>query len=129
MLMIISLFRRDVYIYNNITKKQYIHEFSFLQKRLYSMFVSTKYVSTTVIMFVSTEAVIFNVRFYKVRFYNGYNVRFYNGYNVRFYKVRFYSGYNVRFYKVRFYNGYNVRFYSGYVRSTAVVFNVHFDSA
>ena len=64
--MIISLFRRDVYIYNNITKKQYIHECSFLQKRLYSMFVST--------------AIIFNIRFYKVRFYNGYNVRFYNGY-------------------------------------------------
>ena len=59
MLMIISLFRRDVYIYINITKKQYIHEFSFLQKRLYSMFVSTKYVSTTVIMFVSTTAIMF----------------------------------------------------------------------
>ena len=56
-----------MYIYNNITKKnQYIHECSFLQKRLYSMFVST--------------AIIFNIRFYKVRFYNGYNVRFYNGY-------------------------------------------------
>ena len=60
MLMIISLFRRDVYIYINITKKnQYIHEFSFLQKRLYSMFVSTKYVSTTVIMFVSTTVIMF----------------------------------------------------------------------
>ena len=60
MLMIISLFRRDVYIYINIKKKkQYIHEFSFLQKRLYSMFVSTKYVSTTVIMFVSTTVIMF----------------------------------------------------------------------
>ena len=58
MLMIISLFRRDVYIYQH-NKKQYIHEFSFLQKRLYSMFVSTKYVSTTVIMFVSTTVIMF----------------------------------------------------------------------
>ena len=62
MLMIISLFRRDVYIYQHkkkTKKKQYIHEFSFLQKRLYSMFVSTKYVSTTVIMFVSTTVIMF----------------------------------------------------------------------
>ena len=59
MLMIISLFRRDVYIYQHKKKKQYIHEFSFLQKRLYSMFVSTKYVSTTVIMFVSTTVIMF----------------------------------------------------------------------
>ena len=60
MLMIISLFRRDVYMYiYQHNKKQYIHEFSFLQKRLYSMFVSTKYVSTTVIMFVSTTVIMF----------------------------------------------------------------------
>ena len=53
MLMIISLFRRDVYIYiyNNIKKNP-----------IYSR------------IFISTETVIFNVRFYKVRFYNGYNV-------------------------------------------------------
>ena len=55
-------------------------------------------------IFISTETVIFNVRFYKVRFYNGYNVRFYNGYNVRFY------------------NGYNVRFYNGYVSTTVIMF-------
>ena len=90
MLMIISLFRRDVYIYQHKKKK----------KTIYSR------------IFISTETVIFNVRFYKVRFYNGYNVRFYNGYN-----VRFYNGYNVRFY-----NGYNVRFYNGYVSTTVIMF-------
>ena len=54
MLMIISLFRRDVYIYQHKKKKT-----------IYSR------------IFISTETVIFNFRFYKVRFYNGYNVRFY----------------------------------------------------
>ena len=88
MLMIISLFRRDVYIYQHNKKTIYSRNF------------------------ISTETVIFNVRFYKVRFYNGYNVRFYNGYN-----VRFYNGYNVRFY-----NGYNVRFYNGYVSTTVIMF-------
>ena len=99
MLMIISLFRRDVYIYQHNNKKT-----------IYSR------------IFISTETVIFNVRFYKVRFYNGYNVRFYNGYNVRFYKVRFYNGYNVRFYdgyNVRFYK---VRFYNDYVSTTVIMF-------
>ena len=80
-----------MYIYINIKKKK---------KTIYSR------------IFISTETVIFNVRFYKVRFYNGYNVRFYNGYN-----VRFYNGYNVRFY-----NGYNVRFYNGYVSTTVIMF-------
>ena len=70
--MIISLFRRDVYIYINITKNNIFTNFRFYKVRFYNGY---------------------NVRFYKVRFYNGYNVRFYNGYNVRFYKVRFYNDY------------------------------------
>ena len=109
MLMIISLFRRDVYIYQHNKKKTNIFtNFRFYKVRFYNGY---------------------NVRFYKVRFYNGYNVRFYNGYNVRFYngyKVRFYNGYNVRFYKVRFYNDYVsttvIMFVSTKFVSTAVMF-------
>ena len=48
-----------MYIYNNITKNNIFTNFHYYRKRLYSMFVSTKYVSTTVIMFVSTTVIMF----------------------------------------------------------------------
>ena len=71
MLMIISLFfRRDVY-YNNITKKkQYIHECSFLQQRLYifnvhfnSGYVVNVHFNSGYIysMFISTAAAIYSM--------------------------------------------------------------------
>ena len=72
MLMIISLFSAEMYIYNNITKKTiYSRMFISTEAVIYSMFVSTtvimfvstKYVSTTVIMFVSTTVMFLQSTF------------------------------------------------------------------
>ena len=57
MLMIISLFRKCIYIYQH--NKKTIYSRIFISTETVIMFVSTKYVSTTVIMFVSTTVIMF----------------------------------------------------------------------